>query len=479
MSTPVTTGVESEDTQGFFSNYAAQAKIYARSVSGRYAKLRWAAVFFTQLLFYGIPWLQWNGRQAVLFDLGARKFYLFGVVLWPQDFIFLAGLLVIAALSLFFFTALAGRLWCGYACPQTVYTELFMWIERQIEGDRNARQKLDRSPMSARKLRLKTSKHLAWIILALWTGLTFIGYFAPIRQLGADVASLTLGPWQWFWWLFYSFATWGNAGFMREQVCKYMCPYARFQGAMFDKDTLIVTYDKDRGDPRGSRPRKAEPAKLGLGDCVDCGLCVQVCPTGIDIRNGLQYECIGCAACIDVCNGVMDKMGYAQGLVRYSTDHAMTNKLDDKATLKRVLRPRTLIYGAILTALVVALLTALAMRNPIKVDVVRDRGAIARIAEGGKLENTYRLQFINATEEPVRLKVGVAGIDGLSFAGESIYEVGAASNRVAAASVRLNPGVAASGSHPFQFVITRVDAGGMPIEGEREMREKGVFLVPR
>ncbi|MGE0310157.1 MAG: cytochrome c oxidase accessory protein CcoG [Lautropia sp.] len=479
MSTPASSGVDADDSGGFFSNYAAHEKIYARSVSGRYARLRWAAVIFTQLLFYGIPWLQWNGRQAVLFDLGARKFYLFGVVLWPQDFIFLAGLLVIAALSLFFFTALAGRLWCGYACPQTVYTELFMWIERKTEGDRTARQKLDRSPMSARKLRLKAAKHLGWILLALWTGLTFIGYFAPIRQLGVEIATLSLGPWQWFWWLFYSFATWGNAGFMREQVCKYMCPYARFQGAMFDKDTLIVTYDRDRGEPRGSRSRKADPASLNLGACVDCNLCVQVCPTGIDIRNGLQYECIGCAACIDVCNGVMDKMGYARGLVRYSTDYAIHHKLDDRSTLKRVLRPRTLIYGTILSILVVTLLTSLALRNPIKVDVIRDRGAIARIAEGGKLENTYRLQFINATEEPVRLKVEVAGLDGLTLEGAGLYDVPAASNRLAPANVRLVPGALNSGSHPFQFVISRVDADGNPVDGTRVMREKGVFLVPR
>ncbi len=271
-------------------------------------------MLITQLAFYGTPWLNWNGHQSVLFDLSVRKFFIFGLVLWPQDLIFLSGLLILCALSLFLFTAIAGRLWCGYACPQTVYTEIFMWFERKIEGDRVARQKLDAAPWGLRKLGLKSTKQLVWIAFALWTGFTFVGYFTPIRALAGEVLSATLGPWELFWILFYGFATYGNAGFMREQVCKYMCPYARFQSAMFDKNTLIVSYDQRRGDPRGSRSRKADPKAIGLGDCVDCGLCVQVCPTGIDIRKGLQYECISCAACIDVCDSVMVKMNYPKGL---------------------------------------------------------------------------------------------------------------------------------------------------------------------
>ena len=298
--------------------YEVRKEIYARAVSGWFARWRWALVFLTQLVYYGGPWLIWNGRQAVLFDLVARKFYIFGIVFWPQDFIYLTGLLVVSALSLFLFTAVAGRLWCGYACPQTVYTEIFMWIERKVEGDRSARMRLDQAPMSARKLALKATKHGLWILLSLWTGFTFVGYFTPIHQLGAEVGALfasaarasapTLGAWEIFWVLFYGFATYGNAGWMREQVCKYMCPYARFQSAMFDPDTLVITYDRGRGEPRGPRVRKLEPKSLGLGHCVDCDICVQVCPTGIDIRNGLQYECIGCAACIDGCNQVMARM---------------------------------------------------------------------------------------------------------------------------------------------------------------------------
>jgi cytochrome c oxidase accessory protein FixG len=296
--------------------YEVRRKIYPRAVHGWFAGWRVALVLLTQLVFYGLPWLEWNGRQAVLFDLAARKFYIFGLVLWPQDFIYLTLLLVVSALALFLFTAVAGRLWCGYACPQTVYTEIFMWIERRIEGDRGHRMKLDGEPFGPRKLVLKAVKHALWIAIAAWTGVTFVGYFTPIRELSGAVAAFALGPWETFWVLFYGLATYGNSGALREQVCKYMCPYARFQGAMFDADTLIISYDPNRGEPRGSRSRAAERRLLGLGDCVDCGICVQVCPTGIDIRDGLQYECIGCAACIDACNQVMDKMRYPRGLIR-------------------------------------------------------------------------------------------------------------------------------------------------------------------
>ena len=269
--------------------YEAHQKIYPRSVTGYFARWRWVLVFLTQLVFYGLPWLPWGERQAVLFDLVAKRFYIFKLVLYPQDFVYLTGLLVISALSLFLFTAVAGRLWCGYACPQTVYTEIFLWLEKFAEGDRSARMRRDAGPWNWDKLWRKSAKHGLWLAVALWTGFTFVGYFTPIRTLAHEVLTLGLGPWEIFWVLFYGFATYGNAGYLREQVCKYMCPYARFQSAMFDKDTLVVTYDAERGEPRGARSRKADLASLNLGACVDCSLCVQVCPTGIDIRNGLQY----------------------------------------------------------------------------------------------------------------------------------------------------------------------------------------------
>ncbi|MGE0357442.1 MAG: cytochrome c oxidase accessory protein CcoG [Burkholderiales bacterium] len=447
--------------------------MYPRAVHGWFARLRWAAVWFTQVLFYGLPWVAWNDRQAVLFDLGARKFYIFGLVFWPQDFIYLTLLLVAAAVSLFLFTSVAGRLWCGYACPQTVYTEIFLWIERKIEGDRSARAKLDAAPLGARKVALKAAKHGAWAALALWTGFTFVGYFTPIQVLGGSALALSLGPWETFWILFYGFATYGNAGWMREQVCKYMCPYARFQGAMFDQDTLIIAYDAGRGDPRGSRGRKADPKALGLGDCVDCGICVQVCPTGIDIREGLQYECIGCAACIDGCDQVMDKMGYPKGLIRYSTEHAMQDHSGLSGILGRFVRPRTIIYTAILAAVIVAAITALFLRVPLKVDVIRDRGAMVREVENGELENVYRLQVMNATESAHRYRIAVEGLAGVRIASEPVIEMAPASTRAFPVRIRLPAASAKGGSQKILITVSAEDASGL------EVREKAVFLSPR
>ncbi len=393
--------------------YAIREVIQPRAVHGVFANWRVALVLLTQAMYYGLPWLQWDNRQAVLFDLAARKFYIFGLVFWPQDFVYLTGLLVLAALALFLFTAVAGRLWCGYACPQTVYTEIFMWVESWLEGDHLARRKLDKSPWSADKLRRRGLKHFVWVLIALWTGFTFVGYFTPIQTLAAEVMSATLGPWETFWILFYGFATWGNAGFMREQVCKYMCPYARFQSVMFDSDTLTVTYDTSRGEPRGSRSKRADHKALGLGDCVDCSVCVQVCPTGIDIRDGLQYECIGCAACIDGCDQIMDKMGYPRGLIRYTTENVVKGKYPDSGILKHVLRPRTIIYTVLLALLSGAFVYSLATRVPLRVDVIRDRVALSKETDEGLIENVYRLQLINKDGQPHRYTLQAQGIDGL------------------------------------------------------------------
>jgi cytochrome c oxidase accessory protein FixG len=307
--THTTAGAGAGDEQVAQSLYAKAAKIYPREVHGLFARLRVLGVLGLLGIYYVTPWLRWDGQQALLLDLPARKFHIFFITLWPQDFIYLAALLIIAGLTLFFVTALAGRVWCGYACPQTVWTEAFLWIERKVEGDRMRQQKLDAQPMNARKFGIKAAKHLLWGAFSVWTGFTFVGYFTPIIDLGQRLLTFNLGSWETFWVIFYGFATYGNAGWMREQVCKYMCPYARFQSAMFDKDTLIVSYIETRGEPRGSRKRSADPKALGLGDCIDCTMCVQVCPTGIDIRNGLQYECIACSACIDACDDVMEKNG--------------------------------------------------------------------------------------------------------------------------------------------------------------------------
>lgn len=402
------------------SYYAPHQKIYPREVSGTFSTLRVTAAWVLLGVFYVLPWIPWGDRQAVLFDLPARKFYLFGLTLWPQDFIFLAWLLVIAALSLFFFTAVAGRLWCGYACPQTAWTEVFLWMERVTEGDRVRRIKLDAVPWSSEKWARKSAKQFLWITFALWTGFTFVGFFTSITDLATRSLTLSLHGWETFWVLFYGFATYGNAGFLREQVCKYMCPYARFQSAMFDRDTLIITYDQKRGEPRGGRRRGIDPRAAGLGDCTDCTLCVQVCPTGIDIRKGLQYECIACAACIDACNGVMDKMGYPRGLVRYDTQHA----LDSETT--HIIRPRVIVYGLLLALLIGGFVAALAVRKPLALDVLHDRNTLYRNLDSGEVENVYLLKIMNKAERPRSFVVSLEEAGDYRLDPERpVFEVGA------------------------------------------------------
>jgi cytochrome c oxidase accessory protein FixG len=456
--------------------YASQKKIYPRSVSGLFSRWRWGVVLLTQLVFYGLPWLQWGQRQAVLFDLGARRFYIFNLVLYPQDFIYLTGLLVISALSLFLFTAVAGRLWCGFACPQTVYTEIFLWIERWVEGDRQARMRRDAAPLSLEKALKKSTKHGLWLLLAFWTGISFVGYFSPIRGLWAEAVGYQLGAWEIFWILFYGFATYGNAGFMREQVCKYMCPYARFQSAMFDKDTLIVSYDAERGEPRGKLSRHAAAQTAQQGQCVDCTLCVQVCPTGIDIRNGLQYECIGCGSCIDVCDEVMDKVQFPRGLIRFTTQSAMTQHGDMDSIVQHIFRPRVGVYLLILFALTASVLGGLLTRMPLKVDVVRDRGVLARLVEGGRLENVYSLQIMNATELPQTYRLEVEGLPGLTVASEREVRVGPAESRWVPVRLQIEDGSAESGSHPVRFLVTEEDDHQ---KKSIHVTEKTTFLVPR
>ena len=422
--------------------YRAQQKIYPRSVGGVFARWRWGFVWLTQVLFYGLPWLPWGDRQAVLFDIAQRRFYIFKLVLYPQDFIYLAALLVISALSLFLFTAVAGRLWCGYTCPQTVYTEMFMWLERHIEGDRMARMRRDAAGWTWGNVARKSGKHAAWLLLAFWTGFSFVGYFTPIHVLSHELLAVGLGSYESVWVVFYGFATYGNAGFMREQVCKHMCPYARFQSAMFDKDTLIVTYDEKRGEPRGARSKKADLSTLNLG------------------------------ACVDVCDTVMDKVGYPRGLVKYTTENAMAKGWTQSQTLRHVLRPRVLVYTGILSAIVLAMVVSLSMRTLFKVNVVRDRGVMAREVEDGKIENVYRLQVMNATEATQRYKITVGGLPGLAMASETIVTIASTEARVLAVRVQAPANVATPGSHPMQFEIDSLDSPG-------HLTEKSIFMVPR
>jgi cytochrome c oxidase accessory protein FixG len=448
------------------SLYLAEAKVYPREVSGRFSRLRTLSVWVLLGIFYVLPWLQWQGRQAVLFDLPARKFYILGLVFWPQDFIFLTWLLIIAALALFFFTAIGGRLWCGYACPQTVWTETFLWMERLAEGDRGARLKLDKAPWSARKLARKSLKQFLWVAFALWTGFTFVGFFTPIRTLAGEVLALSPGPWETFWILFYGFATYGNAGYLREQVCKYMCPYARFQSAMFDRDTLVITYDEGRGEPRGARRRGTDARAQGKGDCIDCTLCVQVCPTGIDIRKGLQIECIACAACIDVCDDVMDKMGSPRGLIRYTTTHA----LEHKPT--RILRPRTLIYGSILGLLMLGFVVAVALRSPVSLDVIRDRNALYKLTDDGNVDNVYTIRILNKSEHPQRFVLEARGASPLTLiARQTEYLVPSGSVYSLPLRVR-RAAYEPLGAETIVFTLRSLDDAGVKTETEAR------FLAP-
>ncbi len=396
---------DKEIEQALFSK---REKIFPREVHGIYAGLRIASVFLLLGIFYALPWINWDGHQSILLDLPARKFYIFGLTFWPQDFLYLAFLLIIAAMSLFFFTAIAGRLWCGYACPQTVWTETFLWIERMIEGSRSQQMRLDAEKMNFRKFRIKFSKHSIWIIFSLFTGFTFVSYFTPARELIQETIQFQLGPWETFWLLFYAFATYGNAGWMREQVCIYMCPYARFQSAMFDDDTLIVSYDEQRGEPKGSRSPSIDHRKKGLGDCINCTLCVQVCPTGIDIREGLQYQCISCSACIDACDDVMEKMQYPKGLIRYTTQNALAGKRS------RVLRPRIVIYGTLLLLILLIFSYSILNRVPLGLDVIRDRNQLYRETQG-LIENVYTLRIMNMDTQAHSYLLSVEGINNLKL----------------------------------------------------------------
>jgi len=452
--------------------YKARIKIHPRSVTGIFATWRWAMVWFTQLLYYGLPWLEWNDRQAVLLDLVNRKFYIVGLVLWPQDVFFLAIILIISAYALFLFTAVAGRLWCGYTCPQTVYTEIFMWIEEKIEGKRSARIKLDQAPLDGRKFSLRALKYGAWVLLALWTGFTLVGYFTPIKTLWGEFWSWNLGPWESFWIFFYAAFTYAFAGHLREQVCLYMCPYARFQGVMFDPDTLVITYDPERGEPRGSRKKGVDPRSVGKGDCVDCDICVQVCPTGIDIRDGLQYECIGCAACIDACDDVMAQMNYPKGLIRYTTENALEQHWGWKEVVGHIVRPRIIIYTVILVGITLALIWGLANKADLRVNVLRDRAILSREVEGGLIENVYRLQVMNVTEQAHRYTVSVSGLEGIKLEGNAAIEVPSVTSKSFPLSVRVPLESGKQGAHTIYFDVKAENNDKMAVH------EKATFLIP-
>jgi cytochrome c oxidase accessory protein FixG len=382
--------------------YERWLKLYPLWVQGRFQALRRVTLVVLLLVFYASPWLTWNGQPAVLFNLPERKFVFLWATFWPQELVLLAWILMIAAFALFFFTVMAGRLWCGWACPQTVWTLCYVWIERLVEGGRNQRLRLDRGRWNAKRIGKKTLKWSLWAALAFSISVTFVGYFVPIRELLPKIVALDLIPWERFWLAFPAGVSFLASGVLREQVCIHMCPYARFQGVMFDRDTLVIRYDDERGEPRGSRKRSAAPGEGGLGACIDCKLCVHACPTGIDIRDGLQYECIGCAACIDVCNEVMGKMGYAPDLVEYSSLASVRHHETKQ------LRPRLVAYGAVLVVMVAAFGYTITHRVPLELDIIRDRARLYREHWDGSVENVYTLKIMNReqTERTYRIRAG-------------------------------------------------------------------------
>jgi cytochrome c oxidase accessory protein FixG len=446
--------------------YQRREKIYTRKIEGFYQRVRLFSGWPLLLGYLLLPWASWNGRQAVLFDLPARKFHILGLTFWPQDFPMLAFLLMIAAFGLFAVTTFAGRLWCGYTCPQTVWTSIFMWLEQKTEGSRNQRMKLDKAPWSAQKIARKTAKHGSWLFVALVTGMTFVGYFNPIRDLVYDFATLSPGKWQFLWTLFFTLATYINAGWMREQVCKYMCPYARFQSVMFDHDTLVVSYDSKRGEPRGSRKRSVEHKDLSQGDCIDCELCVQVCPTGIDIRNGLQYECIGCALCIDACNSVMDKMAYPRGLIRYTSEHELAGGKT------HWLRPRIIGYLLVLCLMTGVFWYNVLTRVPVELTAIRDRNALFLTTDSGAIENIYTLQLANMDNDPHQFEIGISGIPGATVVGETSYTLDGGEVRTISLRVRVEPDALAKPSTKLDF--TAVSPGYPSLKATAESR----FMKP-
>ena len=433
---------------------SSDRQIHTRSFTGLFRNLRLVGAGFLYVLFFGTVWLNWNGRQAVLWDLAESKFHIFGATFWPQDFILLSALLIICAFGLFAITVLAGRVWCGYTCPQSSWTWLFMWCEKVTEGDRNQRIKLDAAPWGLNKLARRSAKHTMWLAIALITGLTFVGYFTPIRPLTEELFTLQLGGVALFWVLFFTGATYINAGWLREAVCMHMCPYARFQSVMFDKDTLAIAYDPARGESRGPRKKDSNYKAKGLGDCIDCQMCVQVCPTGIDIRDGLQMECIGCAACIDACDSIMDKMGYARGLIGYKSEHNL------QGGKTNWLRPRLLGYVTALVVMIGALVIALQQRPMVSMDVIKDRG-LFRENNLGQIENIYTLKVINKTQLPQRYRLRLVDAEGFELHGKTEFTLDAGEMSELPVSVAMLAERAQSSSQTIGFEVVDTDEPGI------------------
>lgn len=463
--------VHRPDSDQHDNNYTPRSRIYVRAVSGALENFRRFFGLFFVGIFALLPWLQFHGQQAILLDIGSQRFNIFGLTLWPQDLTLLAWIFIVAAFALFFVTTFAGRVWCGFMCPQTTWTFLYIWFEELIEGSRNKRIKLDERKMDFDKFCRKTLKHIAWLSVALLTSLTFVGYFTPIDQLFIDFFTLSAS------WaaagsvLFFTFCTYGNAGWMREIMCTHICPYARFQSAMFDKDTFTVAYDSKRGEQRGPRSRKATPEQneqKGLGDCIDCNLCVQVCPTGIDIRNGLQYECINCGACVDACNGVMEKMSYPKGLISFTSETELAG-----GTTK-IFRPKLIGYALVLVLMSVLLVFEIVTRVPLEVDIIRDRNSLYRETGDGLIENVYTLKILNKSQQAQTYLISVVGLDGAKFIGDNTVNVAGGEVLTWPISLAIDPYKLSTEVSEFEFKVAVINDPTNSIE----VQEPSKFLYP-
>lgn len=432
--------------------YQKHEKIYTRKITGFFQKVRLFTGWPLLLGYFLLPWINWNGRQSVYFDLPSRQFHILELTFWPQDFILLAGLLIIAAFALFTITTWLGRVWCGYTCPQTVWTSIFMWAEQVTEGNRNARIKMDKNAWSANKIIRKTAKHTIWVGVSVLTALSFVGYFSPMRELLPNMLTFNLGGWEAFWIFFFAGATYGNAGWLREQVCMYMCPYARFQAAMFDGDTLVVSYDPERGESRGARKKDIDYKAEGMGDCIDCQMCVQVCPVGIDIRDGMQYECINCALCIDACDEIMDKMEYPRGLIKYNTENRLEHKQEHS-----LLRPKLIGYASVLLLMLAAFTYTIFDRTPLELDIRRDRGELYRTTNYGLIENSYALKVLNMSQAIQSYSISVSGVKGMTLVGDTQVEVAPGELVEVLLRAQVDPAQMTNVNTPIEFVVSATD----------------------
>jgi cytochrome c oxidase accessory protein FixG len=464
---PAGSGPETPRTETV-SLYEKWRKIYPLWVNGGFQTGRRSVLVVLLLVFYLSPWLRWNGEPGVFFDLTHLRFTILWTTFVPEEFVLLAWLLLIAALVLFTVTVAAGRVFCGWACPQTVWSLVYFSIERWVEGDRNARLRLDRGRWNRNRIARKTLKYALWACVALSISVTFVGYFEPIRELLPKIARWELSGWEKVGLLLPAAGSFLMSGVLREQVCFHMCPYARFQSVMFDHDSLIISYDENRGEPRGSRKRSADPESLGLGSCIDCRKCVNVCPTGIDIRDGLQYQCIGCAACIDACTDVMETMGYGESLVRYSSQ---TRDLGGES---RWLRPRLVGYAGLVACLVFAMAYVVNTRIPMGFDVARDRNRLYREIWDGSVENVYTLHVENRDVATRTYQISFESALPLDYHGPETVEVRSAEN--VSLPIRLVlPGEASAVDSAHNHVEFRIHAIGQP---EIEMSKASRFHYP-